>query len=116
MATFPDETESADDELRPEYDFRSMRGVVRGKYAERYRERLRVVRLADDVAEAFADEAAVNAHRSSIAAAVTNVPPGTYKLKAWHERLPADECEVTVPDCGATNVDFTLTIKNLPKY
>jgi hypothetical protein len=60
MAASPDETESADDELRPEYDFRSMRGVVRGKYAARYRERLRVVRLADDVADAFADEAAVN--------------------------------------------------------
>ncbi len=32
----------------------------RGKYAQRYRERLRIVRLADDVAPAFADEAAVN--------------------------------------------------------
>jgi hypothetical protein len=49
-----------DDEMRPEYDFRTMRGVVRGKYAARYRERLRVVRLADDVGTAFADEAAVN--------------------------------------------------------
>jgi uncharacterized protein len=57
MATSPDDTE---DDLQPEYDFRTMRGVVRGKYAERYRERLRVIRLADDVAEAFADEAAVN--------------------------------------------------------
>lgn len=61
MATFPDESGSAGDELRPEYDFRSLRGVVRGKYAARYRERLRVVRLADDVAAAFTDEAAVNA-------------------------------------------------------
>jgi hypothetical protein len=60
MATSPDDTESVEDELRSEYDFRSMRGVVRGKYAARYRERLRVVRLADDVADAFADEAAVN--------------------------------------------------------
>jgi hypothetical protein len=48
------------DDLRPEYDFRSLRGVVRGKYAARYRERLRMVRLADDVAAAFPDEAAVN--------------------------------------------------------
>ena len=47
---------------------------------------------------------------------ITNVPPGKYKLKAWHERLPADEREITVPETGATNVDFTLTIKNLPKY
>jgi plastocyanin len=47
---------------------------------------------------------------------ITNVPPGTYKLKAWHERLPADEREITVPASGATNADFVLTIKNLPKY
>lgn len=60
MGTSPDERQPANDELRPEYDFRSMRGVVRGKYAARYRERLRVVRLADDVAGSFADEAAVN--------------------------------------------------------
>jgi hypothetical protein len=47
---------------------------------------------------------------------ISNVPPGTYKLKAWHERLPADEQEITVPASGVTNVNFTLTIKNLPKY
>jgi len=50
-----------DDDLQPEYDFRSLQGVVRGKYAARYRERLRVVRLAEDVAASFEDEAAVNA-------------------------------------------------------
>ena len=59
MATSPDPTQ--DDDLEPEYDFRSLRGVVRGKYTARYRERLRVVRLADDLAAAFPDEAAVNA-------------------------------------------------------
>jgi hypothetical protein len=59
MANSP-ETNAGDD-LRPEYDFRSMRGVVRGKYAARYQARLRVVRLADDIAAAFSDEAAVNA-------------------------------------------------------
>lgn len=48
-------------ELRPEYNFRALGGVVRGKYAARYRERLRVVRLAADVAGSFADEDAVNA-------------------------------------------------------
>lgn len=57
MATSPEKTE---DDLQPEYDFRTMRGVVRGKYAARYRECLRVVRLAEDVASAFADETAVN--------------------------------------------------------
>ena len=60
MATSPDEREPSDD-LDPEYDFRSLRGVVRGKYAARYQERLRVVRLAADVSDAFADEDAVNA-------------------------------------------------------
>jgi hypothetical protein len=57
MATSP---ENSEDDLQPEYDFRTMRGVVRGKYANRYRERLRVIRLAEDVAGAFADELAVN--------------------------------------------------------
>ena len=60
MATFPNQ-QVPDDDLQPEYDFRSLRGVVRGKYAARYRERLRMVRLAADVSAAFADEAAVNA-------------------------------------------------------
>ncbi len=59
MAVFPDDL-PPNDELRSDYDFRSHSGVVRGKYAARYQERLRVVRLADDVAEAFVDEAAVN--------------------------------------------------------
>jgi hypothetical protein len=57
MATSPDNADSAGGEMRPEYDFRELRGVVRGKY----RERLRTVRLAKDVAEAFPNEAAVNA-------------------------------------------------------
>lgn len=57
MATSPE----LPDDLQPEYDFRAMRGVVRGKYAARYQERLRVVRLAEDVATAFPDEDAVNA-------------------------------------------------------
>jgi plastocyanin len=47
---------------------------------------------------------------------ITNMPPGTYKLKAWHERLPEDEQEITVPTSGAVTANFVLTIKNLPKY
>ena len=46
MATSPDDLEPIDD-LQSEYDFRSLRGVVRGKYAARYRERLRVVRAIE---------------------------------------------------------------------
>jgi plastocyanin len=46
---------------------------------------------------------------------ISGVPPGTYKLKAWHERLPVDVHEIIVPTNGDVKVDFTLTIKNLPK-
>lgn len=60
MATSPEPAADDADDLRPEYDFRSLRGVIRGKYAERYSEQLRVVRLAADVASAFEDEEAVN--------------------------------------------------------
>lgn len=59
MATSPEPVQT--DELRTDYDFRAMKGVARGKYAAKYRERLRTIRLAADVAGAFADEAAVNA-------------------------------------------------------
>lgn len=47
---------------------------------------------------------------------IPNVPPGKYKLKAWHDRLPADECEITVPANGEVKADFVLGVKNLPKY
>ena len=47
---------------------------------------------------------------------IPNVPPGKYKLKAWHDRLPAGEREITVPTNGEVKVDFVLGIKNLPQY
>jgi plastocyanin len=47
---------------------------------------------------------------------IENVPAGTYKLKAWHERVPASVQEVVVPAEGEVKVDFTLGIKGLPKY
>jgi len=49
-----------DDDLRPEYDFSQMKGGVRGKYAERYREGTNLLLLAPDVAAAFPDAKAVN--------------------------------------------------------
>jgi len=49
-----------DDDLRPEYDFSQMKGGVRGKYAERYREGTNLVLLDPDVAAAFPDAKAVN--------------------------------------------------------
>jgi plastocyanin len=47
---------------------------------------------------------------------ITNVPPGKYKLKAWHERMPSESKEVVVPEKGSVKIDFELGIKNLPKY
>jgi hypothetical protein len=46
--------------LRPEYDFASMQGGVRGKYTKRYREGTNIVLLEPDIAEAFPNDAAVN--------------------------------------------------------
>lgn len=60
MATSPNKPNEQGDELRPEYDFKSLKGVQRGKYAARYQERLRLVRLAEDISSAFVDEKAVN--------------------------------------------------------
>jgi hypothetical protein len=51
-----DET-SAADEMRPEYD---LRGGVRGKYYERYKQGTNVVLLEPDVAKVFRDSATVN--------------------------------------------------------
>jgi hypothetical protein len=50
---------SADD-LRSEYDFGSMNGGVRGKYAHRAREGTNIVLIEPEVAEAFPTEQAVN--------------------------------------------------------
>lgn len=49
------------DDLRPEYDFASMTGGVRGKYVKRVREGTNIVLLEPEVAEAFPSERAVNA-------------------------------------------------------
>ena len=52
--------ETEEDELRPEYDLSQLKGRVRGKYAERYREGTNLVLLEPDVAAAFPDAKTVN--------------------------------------------------------
>jgi hypothetical protein len=47
-------------DLEPEYDFASMKGGVRGKYAKRYRAGTNLVLLDPELAEAFPTETAVN--------------------------------------------------------
>lgn len=39
---------------------------------------------------------------------IENVPPGTYKVRAWHERLPSKTAEVVVPNDGEAQSDFVL--------
>ena len=46
--------------LRSEYDFSNMKGGVKGKYAQRYREGTNLVLLAPEVAEVFPTDEAVN--------------------------------------------------------
>ena len=48
------------DKLRPEYDEKSLKNGIRGKYAEQYVAGTNIVRLAPDVAAAFPNEEAVN--------------------------------------------------------
>ncbi len=47
----------AGDDMRPEYD---LRGGVRGKYYERYKQGTNVVLLEPDIAKLFLDSAMVN--------------------------------------------------------
>ena len=48
------------DDMRPEYDFASMKGGVRGKYAKRAREGTNIVLIEPEVTDAFPTEQAVN--------------------------------------------------------
>ena len=49
-----------DDDLRSEYDFASMKGGIRGKYAARLRKRSNLVLLEPEIAAAFPSAEAVN--------------------------------------------------------
>lgn len=51
---------SDEDDLQPKYDETSLRGGVRGKYVERYRNGTNVVLLDPDVAAVFPTSEAVN--------------------------------------------------------
>jgi hypothetical protein len=57
------ENETEADEMRPEYD---IRGGVRGKYYERYRQGTNVVVLQPDVAAVFRSSEAVDRARELI--------------------------------------------------
>jgi plastocyanin len=47
---------------------------------------------------------------------ISNIPPGTYQLTAWHERLPDKVIPITIKGNEDINLDITMGIQNLPKY
>lgn len=47
---------------------------------------------------------------------IKDIPAGTYKLKAWHERLPPKYFEVVIPKDGVVHLDITMGLADLPKY
>lgn len=46
--------------------------------------------------------------------AIRNVPAGTYRLRAWHARLPPQFAEVVVPAEGEVHADFVLGVGRHP--
>lgn len=48
--------------------------------------------------------------------AIAGVPAGTYRVRAWQERVPSQAREVVVPADGEVRADFVLGLANLPKY
>jgi plastocyanin len=47
---------------------------------------------------------------------ISNVPPGTYKITSWHERMPRTTEEITVPPTGKIEKNFLMEIKVPPKH
>jgi len=39
---------------------------------------------------------------------ISNVPPGTYTLSIWHEKLKGESVQITVTDQGSVNQDFII--------
>jgi hypothetical protein len=62
------------DEMRPEYD---LRGGVRGKYYQQYREGTNVILLDSDVAAVFRDSESVNQALRVLIKAASHLEPAT---------------------------------------
>ena len=46
---------------------------------------------------------------------IQNIPGGTYRLKAWHERLPPKYIDITVPEEGVLDLNIVMGLADLPK-
>jgi hypothetical protein len=79
---------SAND-MRPEYDFASMKGGVRGKYVKQYREGTHLVLLDPELAEVFPAAAAGNeALRAVLRLAKTVRLPKQHRQSSREPRRP----------------------------
>jgi hypothetical protein len=65
------------DDLRPEYDFWSLPGGVKGKHVAQYRQGTNLVLLDRDVAKVFRDDAAVNEALRTVMKAAARLPRKT---------------------------------------
>jgi hypothetical protein len=54
------EKQHKEDDLRPEYDLKQLKGAIRGKHLERYRAGINLALLSRDVRAAFPTDEAVN--------------------------------------------------------
>lgn len=45
---------------------------------------------------------------------IPNIPAGKYKFHAWHERLPGQVKEISIPESGDVREDFVVGVVNLP--
>ena len=68
--------QTLNDDIRPEYDFASMKGGVRGKYVKQYRAGTNIALLDPGVARSFPTDAAVNQSLRAVlsAARVAKLP------------------------------------------
>jgi hypothetical protein len=42
---------------------------------------------------------------------LTGIPPGSYTVKVWHERLGEQTAQVAVPATGEAKLDFTFAAR-----
>ena len=89
-----------EDDMRPEYDFASMSGGVRGKYVERLRRETNIVILEPEVAAAFPTGESVNAALRGVLSTARAVrthgglpntalqPPSRARSKAKSKKTP----------------------------
>jgi hypothetical protein len=80
-------SQERDDDLRPEYDFSSLSGAVRGKYYQRFRAGVNLRLLEPEIAEAFPTDTAVNKALRTVLRAAKPLKRGT--------RLPNKRIKLT---------------------